>query len=70
MSRASTLRGQAPTANHAAALKAANVGLQQELARITDQHVVSDLRSADLRAGHWVDDDPSLDAVRRWVQGR
>ncbi|KAJ5239753.1 hypothetical protein N7468_004372 [Penicillium chermesinum] len=70
MSRESALRGQAPTANQATALKAANTVLQQELARITDQHVVADLRNADLRAGHWVDDDPSLDVLRRWIQGR
>lgn len=41
---------------------------QQELAQVTDQYVVSDLRAADQRAGHWVDDDPSLDTIRRWIQ--
>ncbi|KAJ5674134.1 hypothetical protein N7462_009573 [Penicillium macrosclerotiorum] len=70
MSRASTLRGQRPAPQHAAALKVAHATLQQELVRITDQHVVADLRAADLRAGHWLDDDPSLDAMRRWINGR
>ncbi|KAJ5290538.1 uncharacterized protein N7443_010791 [Penicillium atrosanguineum] len=70
MTRASTLRGQQPTPSHAAALKGAQAALQQELARITDQHVVADLRNADLRAGHWLDDDPSLELIKRWVQGR
>lgn len=40
----------------------------QELAQITDQYVVSDLRTADLRAGHWIDDDPSLATILRWIQ--
>lgn len=70
MTRTATLRGQRPTGAHAAALKSAHSVLQQELARVTDQHVVADLRAADLRAGHWLDDDPSLDSIRRWIQGR
>lgn len=70
MTRANTLRGQRPTPAHAAALKDAHAMMQQELARVTDQYVVADLRAADLRAGHWLDDDPSLDMMRRWIQGR
>lgn len=70
MTRENILQGQRPTPAHAAALKAAQTTLQQELAGVTDQHVVADLRSADLRAGHWLDDDPSLDTIRRWIQGR
>lgn len=41
---------------------------EQELAQVTDQYVVSDLQAADQRAGHWIDDDPSLDTIRRWIQ--
>ena len=70
MTRANILRGQQPTPAHAAALKSAQAALQQELARVTDQHIVADLRNADLRAGHWLDDDPSLELIKRWVQGR
>ncbi|KAJ5155602.1 hypothetical protein N7492_008405 [Penicillium capsulatum] len=70
MTRANILGGQRPTPQHGGALKAAQATLQQELARVTDQHVVADLRAADLRAGHWLDDDPSLDTMRRWIQGR
>lgn len=70
MTRASVLRGSPPTTQHATALKTATATLHQDLARVTDQHVVADLRAADLRAGHWVDDDPSLEAIRRWVAGR
>lgn len=70
MARTNILCGQRPTPQHSAALKAAHATLQQELARATDQHVVADLRAADLRAGHWLDDDPSLDTMRRWIQGR
>ncbi|CAG7985628.1 unnamed protein product [Penicillium olsonii] len=67
MTRASILRGQKPTAQHATALKSATTSLHQDLARITDTYAVSDLRAADMRAGHWLDDDPSLDAIRRWI---
>lgn len=66
MTRASVLRGSNPTAQ----LKAATATLHQDLGRFTDQHVVADLRAADLRAGHWLDDDPSLEAIRRWVAGQ
>ncbi|KAJ5588820.1 hypothetical protein N7537_011498 [Penicillium hordei] len=66
MTRASVLRGSNPTAQ----LKSATATLHQDLARFTDQHVVADLRAADLRAGHWLDDDPSLEAIHRWVAGR
>ncbi|KGO72987.1 hypothetical protein PITC_062150 [Penicillium italicum] len=63
MTRASVLHGS----NSSAQLKSATATLHQDLARFTDQHVVADLRAADLRAGHWLDDDPSLEAIRRWV---
>jgi hypothetical protein len=70
MARANTLRGQSPTAQHTTALKNAANALYQDLARFTDDYAVSDLRAADVRAGHWLDDDPSLEAIRRWVGGR
>lgn len=70
MTRANILRGQRPTAAHAVALKNADIALEQELLRVTDHHVVADLRAADLRAGHWLDDDPSLSTMQRWIQGR
>lgn len=70
MARSNTLGGQRPTAAHVASLKTVNASLQQELSRITDQYVMADLRAADQRAGHWLDDDPSLDAIRRWIGGR
>ncbi|KAJ5891855.1 uncharacterized protein N7473_008083 [Penicillium subrubescens] len=70
MTRANILGGQRPTSAHGPSLKAAHITLQQELGRITDQHVVADLRAADLRAGHWLDDDPSLAVIQRWIVGR
>ncbi|EYE94643.1 uncharacterized protein EURHEDRAFT_81380 [Aspergillus ruber CBS 135680] len=66
--RANILRGQQPTAQHAAQLATVSNSFRQELAQITDQYVVSDLRTADLRAGHWLDDDPSLATILRWIQ--
>ena len=70
MARANILRGQRPTSQHVTALKNASTTLQQELARVTDQHVYADLRAADQRAGHWLDDDPSLEMIRRWIGGQ
>lgn len=42
--------------------------LIQELEQVTDDYVLSDLRAADLRAGHWLDDDPTLETIRCWIQ--
>jgi hypothetical protein len=42
----------------------------QELDRITDEHVVSDLRGADRRAGHWLDEDPSLERMLAWFRSQ
>lgn len=67
MARSNILRNQIPTAEHATALKNATTALHQDLARITDHYIVSDLRAADTRAGHWLDDDPSLETIRRWI---
>ncbi|RJE17685.1 hypothetical protein PHISCL_09980, partial [Aspergillus sclerotialis] len=63
MHRSNILRGQRPTQAHAAQLKAVSDTFKQELAQVTDQHVLSDLRAADMRAGHWLDEEPSLDAI-------
>ncbi|KAJ5135191.1 uncharacterized protein N7515_004469 [Penicillium bovifimosum] len=57
------------TMTRAGAPKNATAALHEELSRITDQHVLADLRAADLRAGHWVEDDPSLEAIRAWIAG-
>ena len=34
--------------------------IHQEITNISDQLVASDLRDADVRAGYWVNKDPSL----------
>ncbi|KAL1991370.1 hypothetical protein VTN49DRAFT_5362 [Thermomyces lanuginosus] len=44
--------------------------LRQELAEITDQFIHADLRKADVRAGHWVDEDPPLAAVMMWINSQ
>ncbi|KAL1987875.1 hypothetical protein VTN96DRAFT_1859 [Rasamsonia emersonii] len=44
--------------------------LQSELASVTDQFVVSDLHAADVRAGHWVDEDPSLAELLNWIRSQ
>ncbi|KAJ5749059.1 uncharacterized protein N7511_010755 [Penicillium nucicola] len=70
IARTNIQRAQRTPAEKAAALKGATTALHQDLNGITDHHVVSDLRAADMRAGHWLDDDPSLEVIRRWIAGR
>ncbi|KAI9929044.1 hypothetical protein ASPWEDRAFT_169120 [Aspergillus wentii DTO 134E9] len=66
--RASLLRGSRPTADHAAQLKSISESFRREYAQVTDQHVVADLRAADLRAGHWLNDDPPLEVILHWIR--
>jgi hypothetical protein len=40
----------------------------QELNGISDEHVKTDLRSADRRKGYWLDEDPSLDRMLQWIR--
>lgn len=46
----------------------ANVMSTQELNRITDQHVVNDLRQADRRKRYWIDEDPTLERMLAWIR--
>ncbi|KAL4946128.1 hypothetical protein BDV06DRAFT_160189 [Aspergillus oleicola] len=62
------LRGQRPGPQHASQMKVVGNTLRQELVQISNQHVVADLRAADTRAGHWLADDPSLDAILSWIR--
>jgi hypothetical protein len=39
----------------------------QDLNRISDQSIFSDLREADVSAGLWVDEDPPLAAISLWI---
>ncbi|KAJ5293908.1 hypothetical protein PENANT_c009G00221 [Penicillium antarcticum] len=70
IARTNIQRAQRTPAEKTTALKGATTALHQDLNGITDHHVVSDLRAADMRAGHWLDDDPSLEVIRRWIAGR
>ncbi|KAJ9293078.1 hypothetical protein DTO271G3_8213 [Paecilomyces variotii] len=70
INRANVLRGERPSERHATQLRRINDILREELASITDQHVVSDLRTADVRAGHWLDDDPSLATILNYVRSQ
>lgn len=40
----------------------------QELGNITDESVVSDLRSADARKNYWLNEDPSLERMLAWIR--
>jgi hypothetical protein len=42
----------------------------QDLVNITDQFIYADLREADLRAGHWVDEDPPLATILLWINSQ
>ncbi|BDD56977.1 hypothetical protein MPDQ_002869 [Monascus purpureus] len=68
MNRAVVLRGHRPTGHHSSQLKAVDRTFREELAQITDQHVLADLRAADMRAGYWVNEDPSLNSIIRWIR--
>ncbi|KAL2014232.1 hypothetical protein VTN00DRAFT_1757 [Thermoascus crustaceus] len=70
INRAHVLRGQKPDACHAPRLQSANDLLREELANVTDQYVVSDLRAADIRAGHWLDEDPSLSIILSYIRSQ
>ncbi|OJK05165.1 hypothetical protein ASPACDRAFT_110438 [Aspergillus aculeatus ATCC 16872] len=68
INRQNILRGQRPGPQHAAQLKNASNTFHAELAQVTEQHVVADLRAADTRAGHWLNDDPSLPTILQWIR--
>ncbi|EAW21437.1 uncharacterized protein NFIA_066010 [Aspergillus fischeri NRRL 181] len=68
--RQNILRGQRPGPQHASQLKAVDDTFRQELQQITDAHVLADLRAADVRAGHWLDDDPSLSAILALIRSQ
>ena len=38
------------------------------MARLTDQYAVDDLRDADMRAGYWIVEDPTLPEILDWIQ--
>ncbi|KAF9891107.1 hypothetical protein FE257_005043 [Aspergillus nanangensis] len=68
INRQNVLRGSPPGPQHASQLQTISATLRQELSQLTDQYVVSDLRAADVRARHWLDDDPSLPTILGWIR--
>lgn len=42
--------------------------IHQEIINTSDQIVASELRDADVRAGYWVNEDPSLSSIQLWTQ--
>ncbi|PYI10162.1 hypothetical protein BO78DRAFT_234010 [Aspergillus sclerotiicarbonarius CBS 121057] len=68
INRQNILRGQRPGPQHAAQLKAVSNTFRQELAQVTDQYVVADLRAADTRSGHWLAEDPALPVILNWIR--
>ena len=39
----------------------------QELAAISNDKIVNDLRAKDARAGHWLQEDPPLHTLLNWI---
>ncbi|OJD17741.1 hypothetical protein AJ78_02207 [Emergomyces pasteurianus Ep9510] len=65
--RSQALQGQKPTAQNISDIREASEALNSELAGITDDFVVNDLRSADARAGYWLNEDPPLSTILNWI---
>ncbi|MCJ1470823.1 hypothetical protein MMC07_009470 [Pseudocyphellaria aurata] len=65
--RVGILQGQRRHAGHTAALQQADNALRAELAAITNERIVNDLRTKDWQAGHWLQEDPSLQAILAWI---
>lgn len=68
--RDQVLRGQRPHAGHAANLAACDQALRAELQTITDESIYEDLRTQDYSANRWIDEDPTLREVQRWLRAR
>ncbi|KAB8226563.1 hypothetical protein BDV33DRAFT_197558 [Aspergillus novoparasiticus] len=67
IARQDILRGARPGVQHTASLNAVSNTFRQEMARVTDQYAVDDLRAADTRAGYWTEEDPSLSEILDWI---
>ncbi|OAX81886.1 hypothetical protein ACJ72_03770 [Emergomyces africanus] len=65
--RSQALQGQKPSAQNISDSQPASDALHSELAAITDDFVVADLRSADVRAGYWLCEDPPLNTILNWI---
>ncbi|CAK7564166.1 MAG: hypothetical protein SEPTF4163_002050 [Sporothrix epigloea] len=68
--RDSVLQGKTPSAEHQASLRACDEQFWMELAQITDESVYAELQMADIQMGRWIGEDPSLQAIQRWVRSR
>ncbi|MCJ1265731.1 hypothetical protein MMC22_005611 [Lobaria immixta] len=62
------LQGQRRHAGHMAALQQADNALRAELATISDERIVSDLRTKDWQAAHWLQEDPPLASLLAWIR--
>ncbi|KJF61569.1 uncharacterized protein CIMG_03828 [Coccidioides immitis RS] len=68
MSRMKILQGQKPNHSHLNALRAIDQTLRNELSSFTDPYIRNDLMSADVRAGHWLSEDPDLSIILHWFR--
>ncbi|WEW55173.1 hypothetical protein PRK78_000602 [Emydomyces testavorans] len=68
MSRAQILQGQKPGHQHRNALRSLDETLRNEIVSFTDSYIRNDLWSADVRAGHWLSEDPELSTILNWFR--
>ncbi|RKU46575.1 hypothetical protein DL546_004592 [Coniochaeta pulveracea] len=68
--REQILMGGRPHSGNQSQLRGCDAQLRNELQRITDDAIYNQLKSSDILMGRWVDEDPSLRAVQRWVRSR
>ncbi|KAK2754027.1 hypothetical protein FQN54_007196 [Arachnomyces sp. PD_36] len=69
MNREKVLQGRKSSAAPAD-MKTIDDSLRNEISTITDNHVVSELRAADVRAGHWIEEDPSLSTMLSFIRSQ
>ncbi|KAL2111996.1 hypothetical protein VUR80DRAFT_8771 [Thermomyces stellatus] len=68
--RAQILNGGRPNSSNRAALRTNDQQLRAELSATTDEKVYAELQTADVAAGRWTEEDPSLRSVLRWLAAR
>ncbi|OGM49720.1 hypothetical protein ABOM_001882 [Aspergillus bombycis] len=68
ITRQDIVRGGPAGIQHTAPLNSLGNSFRQEMARLTDQYALDDLRAADTRAGYWTVEDPTLPEILDWIQ--
>ncbi|KAK2733061.1 hypothetical protein FQN57_002322 [Myotisia sp. PD_48] len=70
LNRTQILKNQKPSQRRTDALAALETTLRDELSSVTDNYVMRDLLSADVRAGYWLTEDPTLSTILNWIRSQ